>query len=181
MCLALCWNDLNYFFCISLRTIHYDGKVWPNLEMYAPWSCSIAPSGVVHDSLPFILPLALPWRLHEPVQWQRPVYAALGHRVQVSVLVLHIQIIFTLTIWPDARSSILSTVNSTCTQRPLICLMSTSWSPTTSLWLINIVLVYWSGERESSMVPLCWGEINFLSGWLHSLEWMITQTLQTLL
>lgn len=42
-------------------------------------------SGVVHDSVPFLLPLALPQRLHEPVQRQRPAHAALGARVQVSL------------------------------------------------------------------------------------------------
>lgn len=43
-------------------------------------------SGLVHDSLPFLLPLALARRLHAPVQPQRPEHAALGPGVQVSVL-----------------------------------------------------------------------------------------------
>lgn len=43
-------------------------------------------SGLVHDSLPFLLPLALPWRLHAPVQPQRSEHAALGPGVQVGIL-----------------------------------------------------------------------------------------------
>ena len=46
-------------------------------------------SGLVHDSLPFILPLALPRRLHASVQWQRPAHAALGPGVQVSIFPSH--------------------------------------------------------------------------------------------
>jgi len=46
-------------------------------------------SGAVHDSLPFLLPLARPWRLHASVQWQRPAHAALGQRVQVGIRLFH--------------------------------------------------------------------------------------------
>lgn len=58
-----------------------------SLAQFAP-SLSLF-TGDVHDSLPFVLPLALPWRLHESVRWQRPGHAALGPGIQVSVFLSH--------------------------------------------------------------------------------------------
>lgn len=107
-------------------------------------------SGVVHDSLPFILSLALPRRLHASVQWQRPAHAALGPRVQVSILPLSCAHIILLAALTRSRiSSTLSTANLTCTQRPPICPTSRSWSRTTSLWSTSTVQEYWSGETNT--------------------------------
>lgn len=55
-------------------------------------------SGVVHDPLPFLLPLALRGRLHAPVQWQRLAYDALGQWVQVSTSLFNVNIVLFSTL-----------------------------------------------------------------------------------
>lgn len=62
-----------------------DAEMQPRLSI----CCS---SGLVHDSLPFLLPLALPRGLHASVQPQRSEHAALGPGVQVSAssFVVHV-------------------------------------------------------------------------------------------
>lgn len=116
-------------------------------------------TGDVHDSLPFVLPLALPWRLHESVRWQRPANAALGPGIQVSVFLSHKTLLTpqrsSSLLRPEATSSVLWTANSTFTPRPPSCLTSRSWSPTTSLSLTSTALEYWSGERDKTEMLCC--------------------------
>lgn len=70
------------------------------LHLFPPF-----PPGSLYDPLPFLLPLAFPWRLHAPVQWQRPTHAALGQRVQVGLSYLHtcsLNGLFPMSlIWPS--------------------------------------------------------------------------------
>lgn len=90
-----------------------DAEMQPRLSI----CCS---SGLVHDSLPFLLPLALPRRLHASVQPQRSEHAALGPGVQVSTSSFVARV-------PDFQSpdaglfSFLRTASLTCTPRPRRC------------------------------------------------------------
>lgn len=62
-------------------------------------------SGAVHDSIPFLLPVALSWRLHASVQWQRPADAAMGQRVQVSIFLFLLDLHQNLGFDPRCKPS----------------------------------------------------------------------------
>lgn len=74
-------------------------------------------SGPVHDSLPFLLPLAFPWRLHASVQPQRPGNAALGPGVQVSLVLCVAHRLTSCQLIRRIRNQMLTFCHLLCSRR----------------------------------------------------------------